>query len=78
MAMATPSWLYYLFGGLMLAVAAGLPDSPAGLGAATNRPAGRDVEISHFFMGVAMAGMFVGSWSFGRRAVWEVTSSVPC
>jgi hypothetical protein len=74
-AVSTPSWLYYLFGGLMLAVAAYCLILLA-LGAATNRPAGRDVEISHVFMGVAMAGMFVGSWSFGRRAVWEVIFSV--
>jgi hypothetical protein len=73
--MSTPSWLYYLFGGLMLAVAAYCLILLA-LGAATNRPAGRDVEISHVFMGVAMAGMFVGPWSFGRRAGWEVIFAV--
>ena len=33
---------------------------------------GPDVEISHAFMGVAMAGMFVGEWAFGRSAVWEI------
>jgi hypothetical protein len=71
MAMAVPSWLYYLFGVLMLAVAAYCLALLV-LGALTRRPAGRDVEISHLFMGMAMAGMFVGSWSFGRSAVWEI------
>jgi hypothetical protein len=73
--MSTPSWLYYLFGGLMLAVAA-YCSTLLILGAITNRPAGRDVEISHLFMGVAMAGMFVGEWSFGRSAVWEIIFSL--
>jgi hypothetical protein len=71
MAMSTPSWLYYLFGVLMLAVAAYCLTLLA-LSVATNRPAGRDVEISHVFMGVAMAGMFVGQWAFGKSAVWEI------
>jgi CDP-diglyceride synthetase len=69
--MSTPSWLYYLFGGLMLAVAAYCLTLLA-LSLATGRRAGRDVEISHTFMGVAMAGMFVGQWAFGRPAVWEI------
>jgi hypothetical protein len=71
MAMSTPSWLYYLFGLLMLAIAAYCVTLLV-LGAATHRPAGRDVELSHVFMGVAMAGMFVGQWAFGRHAVWEI------
>jgi hypothetical protein len=71
MAMSTPSWLYYLFGALMLAVA-GYCFTLLILSLATNRPAGRDVELSHVFMGVAMAGMFVGQWAFGRSAVWEI------
>jgi hypothetical protein len=71
MAMSVPSWLYYLFGGLMLAVAAYCLTLLV-LSVSTNRPAGRDVEISHVFMGVAMAGMFVGRWAFGRSAVWEL------
>lgn len=75
MAMSIPSWLYYLFGALMLAVAA-YSVTLLFLGFATNRPAGRDVEISHTFMGVAMAGMFVGDWSFGRSAVWEIIFSL--
>jgi hypothetical protein len=69
--MSTPSWLYYLFGVLMLAVAAYCTTLLV-LSAATRRPAGRDVEISHIFMGVAMAGMFVDQWAFGRSAVWEI------
>jgi hypothetical protein len=69
--MSIPSWLYYLFGALMLAVAA-YSATLLVLGFATRRPAGRDVELSHTFMGVAMAGMFVGDWAFGRSAVWEI------
>jgi hypothetical protein len=65
------AWLYYLFGGLMLSVAAyclallvtSLP---------TRRSAGRDVELSHVFMGVAMAGMFVPAWAFGPSGLWEL------
>jgi Domain of unknown function (DUF5134) len=75
MATPVPSWLYYLFGVLMLTVAAYCLTLLV-LGALTHRPAGRDVEISHLFMGVAMAGMFVGAWSFGRRAVWEIVFAV--
>jgi hypothetical protein len=75
MAMSVPSWLYYLFGALMLAIAA-YSVTLLVLGAATGRPAGRDVEISHTFMGVAMAGMFVGDWAFGRSAVWEIIFSL--
>ncbi len=71
MAMSTPSWLYYLFGVLMLAVA-GYCLTLLVLSVAMNRPSGRDVEVSHLFMGVAMAGMFVGQWAFGRSAVWEI------
>jgi Domain of unknown function (DUF5134) len=75
MAMSTPSWLYYLFGALMLAVAAYCLTLLI-LSAATSRPAGRDVEISHLFMGTAMAGMFVSQWAFGRSAVWEIIFGV--
>ena len=73
--MSTPSWLYYLFGGLMLGVAAYCLTLLI-LSVATDRPAGRDVEISHLFMGVAMAGMFVSQWAFGRSAVWEIIFGV--
>ena len=66
-----PAGLYYLFGALMLLVAA------YGLlllvtSALERRTAGRDVELSHVAMGVAMAGMFVPGWSFGPRASWEL------
>jgi hypothetical protein len=75
MAMSIPSWLYYLFGGLMLALAA-YGVALLVLGFATNRPAGRDVEISHVFMGISMAGMFVGDWAFGSSAIWEIIFSL--
>lgn len=71
MAQSTPSWLYYLFGVAMLAVAAYCVVLLV-LSVVTNRPAGRDVEVSHVFMGVAMAGMFVGRWAFGPSGVWEL------
>jgi hypothetical protein len=66
----TPPWLYYLFGVAMLAVAAYsvvlLVSSVA-----TRRPVGWDVDVSHLFMGMAMAGMFVTKWAFGASSVWE-------
>ena len=69
--MTTPSWLYYLFAALMLAVAAYslvlLVSSVA-----ARRPLGLDVDISHFFMGLSMAGMFVARWAFGANAMWEL------
>jgi hypothetical protein len=74
-AMSIPSWLYYLFGALMLAVAAyGLVLLV--LGEVTRRFAGWDVEISHIFMGVSMAGMFVGRWAFGKNTAWEIIFSL--
>ncbi len=73
--MSTPSWLYYLFGVLMLAVAAYCLVM-TGLSLATSRPAGRDVDISHVFMGVAMAGMFVTRWAFGPSGVWVLIFSI--
>jgi hypothetical protein len=67
----TPSWLYYLFGVLMLAVTAHslvlLVSSVA-----TRRPLGWDVDVSHLFMGLSMAGMFVTRWAFGASDVWEL------
>jgi hypothetical protein len=75
MAVSTPPWLYYLFGALMLTVAA-YCSSLLILGLITDRPAGRDVEISHLLMGVAMAGMFVRVWSFGPSAIWELAFSL--
>jgi hypothetical protein len=71
----TPSWLYYLFGTLMLAVAAYsvvlLVSSFA-----TRRPLGWDVDVSHLFMGLSMAGMFVTRWAFGASRVWELIFTV--
>lgn len=69
--MGTPSWLYYLFGLLMLAIAAYglvlLVYSVTG-----RHHWGRDVDIAHLAMGVSMAGMFVTKWAFGPSAVWEL------
>lgn len=64
-----PSWLYYLLGVLMFAVAAYCFVLLVTSGAA-HRAAGRDVEISHVAMGLAMAGMFVPAWAFGPSWLW--------
>jgi hypothetical protein len=69
--MGTPAWLYYLFGLLMLTVAAyGL--ALLLVSVPTRQFVGRDVDIAHIFMGVSMAGMFVGRWAFGPSAIWEL------
>ena len=75
MAMSTPAWLYYLFGVLMLAIA-GYCLVLLMLSIVTRRPSGHDVEISHIFMGIAMAGMFVADWAFGSNLVWELIFSL--
>ena len=67
----SPAWLYYLLAVVMLAVAAYSVVLFAVSGPA-HRRAGRDVEVSHVAMGLAMAGMFVPSWSFGPNLVWEL------
>jgi hypothetical protein len=67
----TPSWLYYLFASLMLAVAAYCLASLA-LSVPARRASGRDVDVAHTVMGVTMAGLFVGSLSFGPNAIWEL------
>jgi hypothetical protein len=69
--MGTPAGLYYLFGVLMLAVA-GYGIVLLVLSLAAHRPLGRDVDISHTFMGIAMAGMFVPAWTFGPNGMWEL------
>jgi Domain of unknown function (DUF5134) len=67
----TPSWLYYLFALAMLAVAAhALVLFRASIQSAD--PAGRDVDIAHFAMGITMAGMFVPHWAFWPTWLWEV------
>jgi hypothetical protein len=67
----TPAGLYYFFGVLMLTVALyGL--ALLMIAAVERRTGGRDVELSHLVMGVAMAGMFVPGWSFGPNALWEL------
>jgi len=66
----TPAGLYYLLGVLMLVVA-GYDFALLGTSAVDHRIVGRDVEISHVAMGVAMAGMFVPAWSFGPSVLWE-------
>jgi len=71
----TPHFLYYLFGLLMLAVAA-YSILLLVVSAVSRRPAGVDVETSHVVMGVAMAGMFVDHWAFGPDVVWELVFGV--
>jgi len=65
-----PFWLYYVFAGAMLTVAAyslGL----LGLSLRSSDPVGRDIDIAHLAMGTAMAGMFVVHWAFGPAWFWE-------
>jgi hypothetical protein len=66
-----PPGLYYAFGVMMFAVAAYGLLLLVTL-ATERRSSGRDVEISHVAMGVAMAGMFVPAWSFGPDVLWEL------
>jgi hypothetical protein len=68
--MGTPSWLYYLSAVAMLTVAAysvGL----FGLSLKTSDPVGRDIDVAHISMGIAMAGMFVPHWAFWPASFWE-------
>jgi len=68
--MGTPSWLYYLLAIAMLIVAAysvGL----LGLSVETSDSVGRDIDIAHLGMGIAMAGMFVPHWTFWPAWFWE-------
>jgi len=68
--MGTPSWLYYLFALTMLAVAA-YSTGLFGISVKTSDPAGRDIDVAHFAMGIAMAGMFVTRWAFWPAWFWE-------
>ena len=68
--MGTPSWLYYLFGVMMLAVAGYC--LVLLVFSVRDGTIGRDVDIAHIAMGVSMAGMFVARWAFGPSAVWEL------
>jgi Domain of unknown function (DUF5134) len=66
-----PSGLYYLFAVVMLSVALyGL--ALFVVSAVERSTGGRDVELSHVAMGVAMSGMFVPGWSFGPNVLWEL------
>ena len=68
---STPSWLYHLFGVLVLLVAAyGVVLLLFSF--ADRRFSGWDVDVSHAFMGVSMAGMFVSRWAFGPSTMWEL------
>jgi hypothetical protein len=66
-----PSGLYYLFAILMFAVAL-YGVALLILTAVERRVGGRDVELSHVAMGIAMGGMFVPGWSFGPDVLWEL------
>ena len=68
---ASPAWLYYAFGVVMIVVAA-YGAVLLALGVSTRRPYGWDVDVAHAFMGVAMAGMFVSGWSLGPRDGWKL------
>jgi hypothetical protein len=69
--MGPPSWLYYLFAVAMLTVAAyGVCLLVVSI--RLKDPVGRDIDIAHIFMGVAMAGMFVTRWAFWSNGFWEL------
>jgi len=70
-----PVWLYYVLGALMFAVAA-YGGVVLAVSAPAHRRAGRDVELSHVVMGLAMAGMFVPAWSFGPNVLWQLVFGV--
>jgi len=65
-----PAWLYYLFALAMLAVA-GYSVSLLFLSLRVGDPVGRDIDVAHLAMGVAMAGMFVTRWAFWPSWFWE-------
>lgn len=71
----TPSWLSYLFGVLMLLVAASCATLFV-VSLVTKRSAGRDVDVAHVVMGTAMAGMFVPAWAFGPNWLWELAFAI--
>jgi len=71
---SSPAYLSPLFGLAMLAVAAYAAVLLV-VSAAPGRAAGRDVDVAHLTMGVAMAGMFVPAWAVGPAAGWEVVFS---
>lgn len=68
--MGTPSWIYHLFALAMLLVA-GYSLSMFVLSIKLRDTAGRDIDVAHLFMGTAMAGMFVTSWTFWPSWSWE-------
>jgi hypothetical protein len=67
----TPSWLYYLFAVAMLAVAA-YGACLLTVSIRLKDPVGRDIDIAHLLMGVAMSGMFETHWSFWPAGFWEL------
>jgi len=73
--MGTPSWLYYLFAVLMLAVAA-YGAVLLAVSVPMRQVSGRDVDVAHIFMGTSMAGMFVADWAFGANGFWELVFSI--
>jgi hypothetical protein len=71
----TPTWLYELFGALVLVVA-GYSVVLLVVTVAARRPAGWDVDVAHTLMGMSMAGMFIAGWAFGPRFMWEFIFTV--
>jgi len=69
--METPSWLYYVSAVAMLSVAA-YSATLLGLSLTTSDRAGRDVDVAHLAMGIAMAGMFIATWAFWPAWLWEL------
>jgi hypothetical protein len=76
--MTGPSWLAYAFAGVMLATAVYCASRLA-VSRWWRRPTERDVDLTHVFMGVAMAGMLVPRLNLvaarGWVAVFSLTSA---
>jgi hypothetical protein len=69
--MSAPSWLYYLFGSVMLLDAA-YSSVLLAVTVGARRPSGWDVDVAHALMGVSMAGMFVPRFEVGSSRWWEL------
>lgn len=73
--MGPPFWLYDLFAAAMLSVAA-YATIQLVLSLARRDRAGRDIDVAHLFMGVAMAGMFEPHWTFWPNWFWEAAFAI--
>jgi Domain of unknown function (DUF5134) len=73
--MSGPTWLADFFAAVMLIVA-GYSGGRLIAGRVWNRPIHVDIDVTHFVMGVAMAGMLAPALSFGSEGFWVVIFTV--